>query len=133
MSTNISLNTFFVSLFIIILAQIRKIRLTIRNIRFIIQKSGLIRIIKLSEKNPSEKYKTKQGIILMTTTVKTEIIIDYRKANNLTVEEFCKKCNISKQVYYKLMKSNLNFRAEALYNIGKNTNLLSNDLLIIED
>ncbi len=27
----------------------------------------------------------------MTTTVKTEIIIDYRKANNLTVEEFCKK------------------------------------------
>lgn len=31
------------------------------------------------------------------------------------------------------MKSNLNFRAEALYNIGKNTNLLSNDLLIIED
>lgn len=66
----------------------------------------------------------------MSTKVKTEVIDKYRKENNLTVEQFCKKCNISKNAYYKFMKSQLTMvKIDVLYNIAVTLNVLCKDLL----
>lgn len=68
----------------------------------------------------------------MATKVNTELIDNYRKENNLTVKQFCKKCDITKYAYYKFMKSQLNIPISILYNIVVTTNLYCKDLLEID-
>lgn len=69
----------------------------------------------------------------MATKVRTELIEKYRKENNLSVEQFCKKCDITKYSYYKFMKSQLNISMRVLYNIAVTTNLYCRDLLEDDD
>lgn len=68
----------------------------------------------------------------MTVKVKTESIDNYRKKNNLTVEQFCKECHISKNTYYKFMKSQLaELSARVLLKIAITINIRCDDILII--
>ena len=70
---------------------------------------------------------------MMTDKVRTELIDNYRKEHNLTVEQFCKECHISKNTYYKFIKSRLSeLKAEALFKIAKTTKLRCDDLLGIK-
>ena len=62
--------------------------------------------------------------------IKSELIDNYRKENNLTVAQFCKKCKISKNTYYNLMKSQVNdMRLETLRKIAEITKLRCDDIL----
>lgn len=71
--------------------------------------------------------------MVMSIKVKTEVIDNYRKENKLTVEQFCKKCNITKNAYYKFMKNQLDkVNASVLYNIAVTLHILSKDLLEID-
>ncbi|MBQ7880579.1 MAG: hypothetical protein IJ358_01890 [Clostridia bacterium] len=50
-------------------------------------------------------------------TINVEIIKEYIKQNNLSVKEFCEKCNISYYSYLKLMRKEL-VKVRVLYNIS---------------
>ncbi|MDE7454529.1 MAG: helix-turn-helix domain-containing protein [Clostridia bacterium] len=70
----------------------------------------------------------------MSTKVKTEVINNYRKENNLTVEQFCQKCNISKSAYYKFMNNQIDkVKISVLYNIAVTLNVLCKYLLDYDD
>lgn len=60
---------------------------------------------------------------------KTEIITNYRKENNLTIKQFCRKCKISAAVYYKIMHNQLNVRASAVVRVAKELNVRLDDLI----
>lgn len=69
----------------------------------------------------------------MPTTVNTKIINNYRKERTLTVAQFCKECHISKNTYYKFMKSQLSeLRAGVLYKIATTTKISCDDILDIK-
>lgn len=50
---------------------------------------------------------------------KFELIEKFRRENKLGVEEFCKKCKIAMQTYYKIKNQLLNVRASAVFKIAK--------------
>lgn len=63
---------------------------------------------------------------------RTEPIADYIKQNNLTIKEFCKRCEISSGTYYKFMSGTTDINIRIIYRILKETNLRCQDLLINE-
>lgn len=70
----------------------------------------------------------------MSTKVKTEVIDNYRKQNKLTVHQFCRKCNISENAYYKFMKSQFSkIRISVVYNIAVTLNMHCEDLIDDDD
>ena len=50
---------------------------------------------------------------------KTELIEEFRKENRLSVERFCKQCNICMATYYKIMHQQLNFRSSVMFKIAR--------------
>lgn len=69
----------------------------------------------------------------MKLTVKTELIENYRKENNLTVHRFCKKCDISEQTYYKFMNGQLNLRLSIILKILRTMNVRAGDIIEVTD
>lgn len=55
----------------------------------------------------------------MKNTFKIELIKNYIKENNLTVNKFCKICNVKKHVYYKILHNKLNFDANNIFRIAR--------------
>ena len=51
--------------------------------------------------------------------IKLNMINEYIIKNNLTIKEFCKKCNISCSIYYKIVNNRCNFRLNALFKIAR--------------
>lgn len=66
----------------------------------------------------------------MKIALKTELITDYIKRNNLTIKEFCKRCKISTNTYYRIMSGETRIRIIAIYNILTEMNVLSEDIII---
>lgn len=65
----------------------------------------------------------------MKLTIKTELITNYIKQNNLTIKEFCEKCQISQHTYYRIMKGNTHINIRIMYRILVQTNPLQ-DILV---
>lgn len=55
----------------------------------------------------------------MKNTIKTELIENFIKENNLSKSKFCKMCKISQSTLDKIMTSNENFRIIALFKIAR--------------
>lgn len=55
----------------------------------------------------------------MNNLINTMLITNYIKEHNLTIKEFCNNCNISQNIYSKIMNNNNNFDANKLFNIAK--------------
>ena len=55
--------------------------------------------------------------------IKTSLIQKYIKENNLTKQQFCKKCNISTSVLNKILNEQYNIHISALFKIAKVINI----------
>lgn len=55
----------------------------------------------------------------MKNTIKTELIENFIKDNNLSKSKFCKMCKISQSTLDKIMTNNENFRIIALFKIAR--------------
>ena len=55
----------------------------------------------------------------MKNTIKTELIENFIKDNNLSKSKFCEMCRISQSTLDKIMTSNENFRIIALFKIAR--------------
>lgn len=55
----------------------------------------------------------------MKNTIKTELIENFIKENNLSKSKFCKMCKISQSTLNKIMTNNENFRIIALFKIAR--------------
>ena len=55
----------------------------------------------------------------MKNTIKTELIENFIKENNLSKSKFCKKCKISQSTLDKIMTNSENFRIIALFKIAR--------------
>ena len=55
----------------------------------------------------------------MKNTIKTELIENFIKENNLSKSKFCEMCKISQSTLDKIMTSNENFRIIALFKIAR--------------
>ena len=55
----------------------------------------------------------------MKNTIKTELIENFIKENNLSKSKFCEMCKISQSTLNKIMTSNENFRIIALFKIAR--------------
>ena len=55
----------------------------------------------------------------MKNTIKTELIENFIKENNLSKSKFCKMCKISQSTFNKIMSSGNNFRIIALFQIAR--------------
>ena len=55
----------------------------------------------------------------MKNTIKTELIENFIKDNNLSKSKFCEMCKISQSTLNKIMTSNENFRIIALFKIAR--------------
>ena len=55
----------------------------------------------------------------MTNTIKTELIENFIKENNLSKCKFCKMCKISQSTLNKIITNNENFRIIALFKIAR--------------
>lgn len=55
----------------------------------------------------------------MKNTIKTELIENFIKENNLSKSRFCKMCNISQSTLNKIMNNSENFRIIALFKIAR--------------
>ena len=53
----------------------------------------------------------------MKNTIKTELIENFIKENNLSKRKFCKMCKISQSTLNKIMTNSENFRIIALFKI----------------
>ena len=51
--------------------------------------------------------------------IKTELIMNYIKNNNLTKKEFCKQCNISIYILNKILNYKTNIRITAFIKIAE--------------
>lgn len=65
--------------------------------------------------------------------IKTELIKNYITTNNLTVKEFCEKCKISQNTYYRIVKGYTKIRISTLYRILVQTNLFCEDILFWQE
>lgn len=50
---------------------------------------------------------------------KTDLIENFRKENNLTVELFCRICQITKQAYYKIINQQLKCKIVNLFKVAR--------------
>ena len=55
----------------------------------------------------------------MKNTIKTELIENFVKDNNLSKSKFCEMCKISQSTLNKIMTSNENFRIIELFKIAR--------------
>ncbi len=55
----------------------------------------------------------------MKNTIKTELIENFIKDNNLSKSKFCKMCKISQSTLNKIITNNENFRIIALFKIAR--------------
>ena len=55
----------------------------------------------------------------MENTIKTELIENFIKENNLSKSKFCKMCKISQSTLDKIMTNSENFRIIALFKIAR--------------
>ena len=55
----------------------------------------------------------------MKNTIKTELIENFVKENNLSKSKFCKMCKISQSTLNKIITNNENFRIIALFKIAR--------------
>lgn len=55
----------------------------------------------------------------MKNTIKTELIENFIKDNNLSKSKFCKMCKISQSTLNKIMTNSENFRIIALFKIAR--------------
>ena len=55
----------------------------------------------------------------MKNTIKTELIENFIKDNNLSKSKFCKLCKISQSTLNKIMTNSKNFRIIALFKIAR--------------
>lgn len=55
----------------------------------------------------------------MKNTIKTELIKNFIKENNLSKSKFCKMCKISQSTLNKIMTNSENFRIIALFKIAR--------------
>ena len=55
----------------------------------------------------------------MKNTIKTELIENFIKENNLSKSKFCKMCKISQSTLNKIMTNSENLRIVALFKIAK--------------
>lgn len=60
--------------------------------------------------------------------INTDLIKRYIRDNNLTIKEFCKKCDITYSSYLRIMKGVLK-KFKPFYNIAIAINVSLNDLL----
>ena len=65
----------------------------------------------------------------MKLAIKTELITAYLQQNNLTIKEFCKRCNISVDTYYRIMQGDTHIRITTFYRILVETHLFCEDIL----
>ena len=64
----------------------------------------------------------------MNNHVKTQIIIDYLKNNNMSKTAFCKKCNLSVKTYEKIINGE-DFKVVALFKIARLINCQIHNLV----
>ena len=57
--------------------------------------------------------------------IKTELITNYIKSHKLTIKEFCMRCKISTNIYYKIINNKINIKINNLFKIA---NLLKIDV-----
>ena len=69
---------------------------------------------------------------IKTIGVRKDLIEEYRIKNNLTVEEFCRKCNILSASYKKMFKKWDNFYIINVYKIAEVMNVPTSDLFEFE-
>ena len=50
--------------------------------------------------------------------INTKLIREYIKKNKLTVAEFCRRCSISQNIYYKLFSDTANFSVKSIFKIA---------------
>lgn len=50
---------------------------------------------------------------------KTKIIKDFIKTNNWSMTRFCRECGIGIDIYKKIMKQEIAFRASAMFKIAR--------------
>lgn len=55
----------------------------------------------------------------MKNTIKTELIENFIKDNNLSKSKFCEMCKISQSTLNKIMTNNENFRIISLFKIAR--------------
>ncbi len=55
----------------------------------------------------------------MKNTIKTELIENFIKENNLSKSKFCKMCKISQSTLNKIMTNSENFKIIALFKIAR--------------
>lgn len=60
----------------------------------------------------------------------TELIINYISERKITINEFCKRCKISHEVFTKILSNKFNFRLNALFKLAKVLNKNVCDLFI---
>ena len=68
-------------------------------------------------------------IVMKKIFIKTELITNYIKANNLTIKQFCEVCNIKYYNYLQLMKGDGNIKIDVLYRLCKTTSIILNELV----
>ena len=61
--------------------------------------------------------------------IKTSLITDYIKGNNLTIKQFCQICNIKYYNYSQIMRCNGNVKVDILYMICKVASIKLDELL----
>ena len=61
--------------------------------------------------------------------VQVEIIDNYRKEHSLTIRQFCKKCGISLQSYYKFINGQLHIRITVFLKILRTMKNKSSDII----
>lgn len=61
--------------------------------------------------------------------INVTLIKDYLNEHNLTVKEFCEKCEIKYYAYRQLMLGDANISVETLYRIGYITKIRMEDLI----
>ena len=60
--------------------------------------------------------------------IKTEIIENYLKENNISKYKFCKLCNVSRNIFDKIMANDTNFGIKALFKIARILNIEAHEL-----
>lgn len=59
----------------------------------------------------------------MDNQINKSLISDYIKKNNLTISEFCQKCNISQSTFHNIMNNSLDFNVDVLLKLARLLNI----------
>ena len=64
----------------------------------------------------------------MNKQVNANLILEFRKANKMTIKEFCEQSNIGTTAYYRIMKGK-NTKVQTLFGIARLMNVSMTQLL----